>query len=126
MLVKDRKGFTLLETMVALGVFTVIMLGILASIIVVGDTVQRNNLRNTAVKIAQRYAEDLRGIPFSQVVSKEVEESYPVGNSTVPFKVSIQVLEEIPNSLKTVGITVSWFYKGKEYKYRIETVITDD
>ncbi|NPA13296.1 MAG: hypothetical protein GXO45_04855 [Aquificae bacterium] len=112
--------------MVALGVFTVIMLGILASIIVVGDTVQRNNLRNTAVKIAQRYAEDLRGIPFSQVVSKEVEESYPVGNSTVPFKVSIQVLEEIPNSLKTVGITVSWFYKGKEYKYRIETVITDD
>ena len=62
-----ERGFTLVEIMVALLVFSVIMLGVAGGLIATLKTNRGNVLRDEALRIAEDELNQLKGLPFSSV-----------------------------------------------------------
>lgn len=65
----QERGFTLIESVVSLGVFTVICLGVLAVVIQIRRLAENNVYENTALTMAQGYVEQLRSLPFGELVN---------------------------------------------------------
>ncbi len=122
-ILKNRKGFTIIESLVAIAILSILLLGILASIIVIMDYTTRNLLREEAVKIAEEYADKYRSYPVSLLPnSKEITVKRKIRNFDVDYTVKIKSTSVNPQ-LKQLTITVEWQYKGKTYTYKIETLV---
>lgn len=67
--IAPRRGFTLIESVVSLGVFTVICLGVFAVVIQIRRLAENNVYENTALTMAQGYVEQLRSLPFGELVN---------------------------------------------------------
>lgn len=66
----NKKGFSLVEVMIALVVVLVVFLALMQTALVGIDSNMRNILRDEAVSIAEmRVNEDARNIPFTSIVS---------------------------------------------------------
>ncbi len=67
-----KRGFTLIESVVSLGVFTIVCLGVLAVVIQIRRLAENNVYQNTALTMAQGYIEQLRSLPFGELVNVSV------------------------------------------------------
>lgn len=61
---RHRRGLTLVETMIALSIFTVLAAGLSASIILSRKLAEANVYESTALTVATGYLEQLKNIPF--------------------------------------------------------------
>lgn len=66
---RSSRGFTLVETAVSLGVFTVVCVGIFAVVLQIRRVAENNVYENTALTMAQGYIEQLRSLPYNDLVS---------------------------------------------------------
>lgn len=64
-----RPAFTLVESIVSLGVFTVVCLGIFAVVMQMRRLAENNVHENTALTMAQGYIEQLRSLPYNDLVT---------------------------------------------------------
>lgn len=64
-----RPAFTLVESMVSLGVFTVVCAGIFAVVLQMRRLAENNVHENTALTMAQGYLEQLRSLPYNDLVT---------------------------------------------------------
>ncbi|WP_029520371.1 prepilin-type N-terminal cleavage/methylation domain-containing protein [Persephonella sp. IF05-L8] len=120
---KSKKGFSLIEALVALFILALLLLGLLSSLIVVYDNSTKNLLRDEAVKIANEYAEKYRNMDFSSIPpSASVTEERKIRNAQVTYTVNVNS-SDINNQIKRVQITVNWTYKGKNYSHTVETLV---
>ncbi|MCJ8499305.1 type IV pilus modification protein PilV [Desulfatitalea alkaliphila] len=103
---RDETGFTLIEAMIAILVFTI---GILATISmqitsIQGNALARNNTE--AAAIAANLAEELRSFPYSDASLQQGNHALPdVGNYSVSYTVQD---DAILADTKSVRITVGW------------------
>ncbi len=120
---KNKKGFTIIESLVAIAILTILLLGILASIMVIMDYTTRNLLREEAVKIAEEYADLYRSYPIDKIHPSDYKKEYKkIRNFTVEYVVKITSTDTTPQ-VKELTITVEWKYKGKTYQYQIKTLV---
>ncbi|WP_457624701.1 prepilin-type N-terminal cleavage/methylation domain-containing protein [Persephonella sp.] len=120
---KKKEGYSLVELLVAMFIFVVLLLGLLAGLLLAYDISVRNLARDEAVKIAQEFSEKYRSMKFENVHSENASVTRQIRNSNITYNVSSTVTDELAGEIKRVLITVTWNYKGKNYSYQLETLL---
>jgi type IV pilus assembly protein PilV len=121
-------GFTLIEILIAMTVFSVSLLGLSAMTLAMGRGLTFSKNLTMATTLAQDKIEAVRQADYSQVIAA----NYPAeGYNTIPqypqFRREVVI---IPNSplvdTKTVVVTTSWPRSGSEEPHTVtlQTVIT--
>jgi len=66
---RQTRGLTLIEIMVSMGVFTIVSMGILAVVLQIRRMAENNVYENTALTMAQGYLEQVRSLPYGQLLA---------------------------------------------------------
>jgi type IV pilus modification protein PilV len=111
--IRQAKGFTLLEVMIALVILSVGLLGLGALQLVAIKTNAFSSEMTYATMIAQQQAEILKSLPFTHTNLTAATESNPhtaVGSSKgVQYAIRWTVADNSPaTDMKTVNIVVQW------------------
>lgn len=114
-------GFTLIETLISLMVFSVGMLGLagLTTVIVRSNTLSQQI--TTATVLAQDTLEALQTLGYTSVI--------PTTGITISnrhrYTRSVGVVEEHPaTGIKTVAITVTWGPEDAQHQVDLKTILT--
>ncbi|MGA1862781.1 type II secretion system protein [Deferribacter thermophilus] len=135
---QNKKGFTLIEMMVSLFIFSVALLGLVASMITVKKMNMRNNVRNIAIEQVNNEIEKLRAYGFNKIDnligSCENIECSPANdncsmkaqyrNTWISIGKSFTV--NTSGTTKEIVITSCWELFGKKYTYTTQTYIAKD
>ncbi|EDP74485.1 hypothetical protein [Hydrogenivirga sp. 128-5-R1-1] len=141
--VKLNRGFTIVETLVGTFIFVVVLLGLLNGLMVAKMVDTRNLLIVEAKTVAQECLESLRGkmldlnLELDCNVSQVINVSVPCTNNAGAnlYKVAIRdskhtfkiIWDLIPVDesigLYQVDVLVCWDFIGKQYLYRLKSVI---
>jgi len=151
---KPKRGFTILELMIALSLFMIGMLSVLQIFPANRRLQEQNALATQAVFLAQEEMEKIRTIPYGsltvgeymprQIMSEAPSESgdTPYGNlvqvvgfdnSSYPFEKEITVKYLDSNrqqsandlGLKQVDLTIYWKQKALDRQYSLSTYINE-
>ncbi len=124
---KTKKGFTLLELMVGISIFTFAlfpMMMMLSQSLTFGSTTAN---RTIALNEARRVTEDIRRVADTNGLVSLVGMSWT--GTSLPSE-TIAVTDSSGNALQNnadplpVRVTISWSEKGKTSLYRIQTLVT--
>ncbi|GFO58059.1 pilus assembly protein PilV [Geomonas silvestris] len=124
-LLKDNAGFTLTEMMVALVVMIVAMVGLLQAIGIALEHNLRNQEREEAVYLGEKYMNELRGKSFDSYSASYSSFAagsavrggglrYTVERSTAPLGADTRLLM----------VTVKWTFKQVEYQNRVTATVS--
>jgi prepilin-type N-terminal cleavage/methylation domain-containing protein len=64
-----KNGFSLVESIVSLGVFSVLAVSIIAVVLQLRRIAENNVYENTALTMAQGYIEQIRSLPYNELLS---------------------------------------------------------
>ncbi len=134
----NKKGFTLVEVMIALVVVLVVFLALMQTALIGIDSNMINALRDEAVSIAEQRMNELRNRPFDDFDLNGALDPDPLTiNQTInrnlrnisnfPFK-TIATIDALDTDNKQINITVTWEWKektvanGNPYTHSITTI----
>jgi type IV pilus assembly protein PilV len=125
--INNRAGFTLVEVLLALVVFTVGCLGLSAMTMAMTTTLSFSQKLTTATTLAQETMEVVTSTPYANITPARWP---PEGYNTIPgypqFSREVTVSADTPFvNTKTVVITVSW-PRGQRlspYTVAIQTIV---
>lgn len=120
---KNNRGMTLIEVLVALAIVFIIFLGLSdAGIIVLNENI-RNSMRDEAVSVADREIQRVRGLAFDNVVAVPSDNvTRQVRGMTVTYNVSRNV-NILDTNNKQVAVTVGWTRQNRTYSHGITTIV---
>jgi prepilin-type N-terminal cleavage/methylation domain-containing protein len=137
---KDNKGLTLVEVLIAMVVFLLVSLAMMQTALVGIDSTTRNVLRDEAVNVAELRMNEARNLPFASLVSDagDVPIVRNVRNITggVTFH-TIVVVAELDGdgnlgtddaNTKQINVTTTWEWRdntivnGSAFTHRISTI----
>ena len=121
----EQDGFTLLELVIAMGLFATGLLGLmmLTSGLTTGNMTARHH--DAAVQLAGNKIELLRQIAYSEVV-ESVEPKVAVSSDAGReiFTRRVMVEENSDPAFKLVTVTVSWRSKG-EHRVTLSSIVAE-
>ncbi len=129
---KDSRGLTLVEVLVAMLVSFIVFLGLTETIVVAVNANVQNALREEAVRVAEEEINAARAIAFDNIIipsallpaSDNVVRSFR--NMTINYGVTRSVTNAEAN-LKQVTVTVSWTrvkrYNNANYSITFSTIV---
>jgi type IV pilus assembly protein PilV len=125
----NKKGFTLLEVLVATTILTVGMLGAL-EVLVLSMQQNLNNLaRDESVRIAEQRMTELKNSSFSSLTG--CTSSVPCSSTvTRKFKntnraFNVQwIFTSLSSTSVSVQVLVTWNIRGKDYSHSITSIIS--
>lgn len=100
-----QRGTTLIESLVALGLFAIVA-GAVSNLLIVHMRIGSSNItRTTAIALAERELEDLRGMDYTQVAARNSTQKI----AGMTYQVATSVVTDSPASgMKSITTTVSW------------------
>ncbi|MCX5815605.1 MAG: prepilin-type N-terminal cleavage/methylation domain-containing protein [Proteobacteria bacterium] len=125
---RNKKGFTLIETLIAVSILTIAMLAMLNTIVISFQYGLRNSIRNEAVKMAEKKMNELRNTTFSSLVSSTSTETRTFRNLTVTYTQQWTV-STLSTTSVAIDVKVSWFYppdSGKQYDHSTASIVSQD
>jgi prepilin-type N-terminal cleavage/methylation domain-containing protein len=145
--VKNEKGFSLIEVMIALCVLLLVFMGLMQAALLSIDSNMRNIFRDEALRVATQRMEEAKSLPFDDVVDDTADavadhnlalaacqlspvsdpNPYPVEvrrsfRSIVDFPYGTRrtVTDlDAPVNTKQIQITVRWEYRNECYSHNI-------
>lgn len=120
---QSTKGFTLIEVLVAMVIFSIVSLAVTKLMLSSTKLVSDNALASEAITLAQEKMEDLRSTPLPVMISG----SRPVTSAkgVVIFNVVWTVTNDSPEvGMNKVVVTVNWTHQGVAKSYEAESVFT--
>ena len=102
---KRSSGFTLLEILIALIIFSVGILALTSLTVTATKTGSYGGRMSEAVTFAQDKLEELKANSWDKIVSGADQETGPTG---ISYTRIWKVLEKETRNLKTVSITIDW------------------
>ena len=134
----NKRGFTIIELMIAILILTIGMVGLLDTL---GKYLQinlDNTMRNEAMRIVEAQMEQLRNTPFSSLpangTTTTTNQNGVFRQTTIPFQIDTivndlslrtDVVPSVPNS-KAIQVKVTWTNKGTTHQQYAATVITNE
>ena len=103
--VRKSAGFTLLEILIALVIFSVGILAFTSLSVTATRTGSYGGRMTEAVTFAQDKLEELKANPWEKIVSGADQKTGPTG---INYTRNWKVLEKKTRNLKTVSITIDW------------------
>jgi len=122
---QNKKGFTLIETLIAVSILTIAMLAILNTIVISFQYGMRNSIRNEAVKMAEKKMNELRNTAFISLASSSSTEARTFRNLTVTYTQQWTVSVLSANST-AIDVSVSWTYMGQSYSHSTASIVSQD
>lgn len=122
---RNKKGFTLIETLIAVSILTIAMLAILNTIVISFQYGMRNSIRNEAVKMAEKKMNELRNTAFISLASSSSTEARTFRNLTVTYTQQWTVSVLSANSA-AIDVSVSWTYMGQSYSHSTASIVSQD
>lgn len=123
---KSEFGFTLIEVMISIVIMMVGLLGMFQVINVAMDKNIENQLRQSAIAVAEQQLNSLKARSFSNVTGN-TSMHLPVASGPVSKDLLIERritdLAVSDSKTKQVSIRVSWSYRGKTYEHQSATAI---
>lgn len=122
--IRNNAGFTLVEVMVAVLIMMVGMLGLLETINVTLQHNLKNELRNEATRLGEKYMTELRGQAFDDILV-----SYPLASVTSQVRGGTKVYtvdrgsQALSSSSKQVTVTVKWGFRNVSSQNRVVSVV---
>ena len=122
-----NSGFSLLETVIATLLLTVMMLWSVQGMITAYNYTGRNQLRDEGVRLAGEALTDARNTPYISLSSGTTTKTVArqIRSYDLNYTVDQVVVSEIANLAYSVEITVKWQHKGKNYQYQVATIVGD-
>ena len=124
----NKKGFTLIELMVAMAILFISMTAILDFIVQYHRINLENTMRNEAIRVAEARIENLRNTNFSTLATGS--EPAPgvqriIRNLTVDYQVAWTISPLSTNST-AVQVNVTWSFKGFNHRHDASTIISTE
>jgi type IV pilus assembly protein PilV len=122
----DKKGFTLVEIMVAMVVLLVVLLGFMQGALVAIDSNMENTLRQEAVDVAMMRMNVARSTAVAALTSDagNVVVNRSIANiPNFPFTTLLTVNATPAVNRKQVQVTVNWTWKGQPYTFSTQSIV---
>lgn len=128
--VLNKRGFTLVEVVVAVAILMVGLLGLLESINIATANNVRNSMRMEAVRIGDQQLNAARALPFDNITSHPTVRTTTAGLRSINKPFSYQrTVTNLPAggspTSKQILITVTWDFKGKTYTHMVNTMVSE-
>jgi type IV pilus assembly protein PilV len=124
----SKKGFTLIELMVAMAILFISMTAILDFIVQYHRINLENTMRNEAMRIAESEIENLRNTAFGLLATGAKPApgvQRIIRNLTVNYQVTWTVSPLSANST-AVQVNVIWSFKGINHRHDASTIISTE
>lgn len=120
----DNRGFTLTEVMIAIVVFSIGLLGIAQTLVVVINTNLAARQITTATILAQATLEDIHRLGYVAADSAAATSDYGSMPHYEAYKRVTTISPDTPGvGMKTATITVSW--QGDRRSLSLSTILTE-
>lgn len=129
-MLRDNKGMTLVEVVIALTVLLIVLLALMQTALVSINANMINVLRDEAVSMAEERMSEARNIPFDSLATGIT--NFPAQTRSIrnipsfPYNVVRTISSAGPDAMQ-VGITVTWEWKEKTganaYTHSISTIV---
>lgn len=123
---KDKKGMTLIEVVIALLVLLIVFLALMQTALVGIDANMLNVLRDEAVNIAEEQMSTARNSPFDSLAAGAADVSPPdrrLRNIAAFTYTVTRTVTDINTDSKQVVMTVTWIWKENPYTHTISTIV---
>lgn len=127
---RQDKGFSLVELMIAMFIFMIAMLGILAGLNSAISNNKTNVLRDEAINVAEEEMNRLKGLPFDSIVSgSPAPVTRNIRSGTITYAL-IDTVTPITADIKRIDVAVAWADKLAEktvnYQHTISSIVVND
>ena len=118
---QNKKGFTLVEVLVAMGIMMVGLLGLLQSVNIAIEHNFRNQQRDEVVRIGEKVMNDMRGKPLGTVFSQFTSERSNIRRGSTPkyYRVGRTVTTITANLTEQYRVDVPYKYKNFSTNYSL-------
>lgn len=119
---RDKKGFTLIEIMIAFVIILITMLGLLNLTAQVTAVGVKNAIRDEAAKVAEEVMSQVRGLPYGSIITQNPP---AITRNFRNFSMTYTPLVTVTGSsyAKTIDVTVIWQYRGTNYSHTITSLV---
>ena len=117
----NERGVTLIESVVALGLFAIAAAAV--SNLLVGHIRQTgsNLAATTAIVVAERELEDLRSLDYTDIVSRSSTKTF----DGLTYAVATTITSDMPApNMKTIQTQITWSELGVAKSYVLDAVYT--
>ncbi len=119
---RNKKGFTILEIIIAVAIISILFAGILVGIQFGTKSVGVDRHRSEAIILAQRQIDDIKSLDYDSIVSQSYQSNGVLGET----KIDVQDVTESSTVIgKEVTVTVRWSDYGNVYTESLSTFIRD-
>ncbi|MGQ9745071.1 MAG: type IV pilus modification PilV family protein [Dissulfurimicrobium sp.] len=120
------KGFSLVELMIAMFIFMIAMLGILAGLNSVIANNKTNVLRDEAINVAEEEMNRLKGLPFNSIVSGNPGSvTRNIRSGTITYNLN-DTVTAITTNIKRIDVAVAWSDKAVNYQHTISSIVVNN
>jgi prepilin-type N-terminal cleavage/methylation domain-containing protein len=107
-LLKESKGFTLIEVLIALVILSISLLGLAGLMVMTTKNNAWGSHMTEAATFAQDKLEELKVTPWANIVSGSDTVGGPLISTGITYTRTWTVVADGTNTLKTVTITLNW------------------
>ncbi len=128
----NKKGFTLIELMIAMSITLVMFLSLLMTSLLSSTTNMQNIIRDEAIQIAEMKQVELGNIVFDnlpgeagvETIADNPDLQRTVRNFNVDFTSTVAVVDHpVVNPLaREINVTIDWMYNGENYTHSVATI----
>lgn len=112
-------GFTLIEVLVALTIFSISSLAATRLIVSATALVSENNITSQAIGLAQDTIENLRNVAYEDMA--DGTDVVTLDNTPFTITWTVSADDPVPDT-STVVVRVNWQAKGETKQYEIESI----
>ena len=120
-IIANQKGISFAEILVAIVIFAMSITAMVQGLLFGNRRIKAATYRTTAIVRAQERIEQMKNDTFENIIEANYPDDTPTLDSTLSMTCNRDVILSGTN-YKTISVTVSYSYGGKQYQESITTI----